>query len=111
MSAYVIAHLTVDDEVAYEGYVAGFFPILVRHGGRMLLADDNPEVLEGSAPQGRHVILEFPGSVEARAWYADPDYRRIQAIRIASSHAHLIGLGETPDALAQWIDEQEAVAG
>jgi uncharacterized protein (DUF1330 family) len=58
MAAYVIGYLTVHDWERYRKYGAGFFGPLEQYGGKALMAEDNLEVLEGTAP-GRHVILEF----------------------------------------------------
>ncbi|MYT29579.1 DUF1330 domain-containing protein [Streptomyces sp. MspMP-M5] len=48
--------------------------------GRFLAHGPPAEVVEGSWP-GSMVLIEFPGLVEARAWYASPAYQAILRLR------------------------------
>jgi uncharacterized protein (DUF1330 family) len=41
--------------------VAAFTPILAKHGGRLLAADEHPEVTEGQRDGHKVVLLAFPG--------------------------------------------------
>jgi uncharacterized protein (DUF1330 family) len=92
MSAYVVGYLTVHDWERYRAYGAGFFGPLTEYGGKVLMADDNLEVVEGAAA-GRHVILEFEDHDAARAWYHSQGYQDIAQHRRAASTAHFIGIG------------------
>ncbi len=44
------------------------------HGIKPLVVYGKMEALEGDAPYGM-VMLEFPDSASAKAWYRDPDYQ------------------------------------
>jgi uncharacterized protein (DUF1330 family) len=46
-------------------------------------------VLEGEAPAGRTVILEFPTRQAAIDWYRGADYTEIRKIREAASIARM----------------------
>lgn len=93
MTAFVVAHLTVHDWDRYRQYGAGFFAPLEQYGGKVLMAEDDLEVLEGSPPRGRHVILEFEDLDAARAWYHSPEYQETAKHRFAASTAHFVGIG------------------
>ena len=94
MSAYVIGHLTVHDWERYRAYGAGFFGPLEQYRGKVLMAEDNLEVVEGTA-SGRHVILEFEDCDAARAWYQSAEYQEVAQHRLAASTAHFIGIGNS----------------
>ncbi|WP_372786232.1 DUF1330 domain-containing protein [Phenylobacterium sp.] len=96
MSAYVVAELTIHDRTRYDRYAAGFLPTLGPFGGRLLAADEAPQVLEGAWPREKLVLIAFPDPEAARAWAASPAYRAIASDRTASSEAAVLlvrGLG------------------
>jgi uncharacterized protein (DUF1330 family) len=87
MSAYVVAQLSIHDRARYDRYAAGFFPTLQPFGGRLLAADERPQVLEGDWDRDKLVLIAFPDAASARAWAASPAYRTIAVDRLAGSEA------------------------
>ena len=85
MPAYVIAQLQVDDIDAYNEYATAMIPTVAPFGGRLLVAANDADVLEGAQPYPRTVIGEFPNAEAARSWYDSPAYVEIREKRIASS--------------------------
>jgi uncharacterized protein (DUF1330 family) len=85
MSAYVIAQISIHDRARYDRYVAGFMPVLQRHGGRLLVADEAPEVAEGRWDRDKLIVLAFPDRAAAKAWAESPDYRAISTDRVAAT--------------------------
>ena len=86
MSAYIIATYDVQDAAAYESYVPGVIPLLQKHGAEVLVADYEPQNLEGEA-RGVVVVLRFASTEAAQAWYDDPAYEPVRKIRLdASAH-------------------------
>lgn len=86
LPVYMLANLTIQDEVKYRDYAKGFFPILKRHEGEFITYDDNPHHFEGSAPRaGRVILFKFPSEAHARRWYEDPDYQAISEHRRAGT--------------------------
>jgi len=83
MSAYVIASYDVSDPQGYEDYVPGVVPLLEKHGAEVLVADFDAVRLEGE-PRSVYVVLRFDSEEAARAWYDDPEYEPVRAIRLAS---------------------------
>ncbi|MEH6701859.1 DUF1330 domain-containing protein [Parasphingorhabdus sp.] len=85
-SVHVIANVIIEDAARYHEYEQGFFPILKRHGGKIIALDDHCLTFEGEAPpRGRVVLLKFPDQTSATAWYNDPDYQALSEHRRAST--------------------------
>ncbi len=87
MSAYVLAHVNITNAEDFGKYTAQFAPTLVPYGGKVLIVEDNPDVLEGQWPPGRTVMIEFASVEQATAWYKSDRYQSISATRRASSDA------------------------
>lgn len=85
MTAYVVAQITVHDRVRYDRYAAAFLPTLKAFGGRLLAADEAPEVLEGTWGHGKLNIIAFPDKAAATAWAASGEYQAIVGDRLAAS--------------------------
>jgi uncharacterized protein (DUF1330 family) len=81
----VIAQLQVDDVEAYNEYARAMVPTVAPFGGRLLVAANDADVLEGAPPYPRTVIGEFETAAQARAWYESEAYQAIQPLRAGSS--------------------------
>ncbi len=83
MAAYVIAQLDVTDPAAYERYRAAAPATIAAAGGRYLARGGEVVALEGRHDGRRVVILEFPTTGAARAWYDGEAYRLARELRRA----------------------------
>jgi uncharacterized protein (DUF1330 family) len=95
MTAYWIAHVTVTDPEAYQGYQALAPAAFAAHGARFLARGGAHEVLEGPVLD-RHVVIEFPSLAAARACYQSAEYQAARARREGAAVAHVViveGLG------------------
>jgi uncharacterized protein (DUF1330 family) len=83
MSAYVLFdNVEVRDPAALAEYAKEAAKIVAEHGGRYVVLDAVPAVWEGENPGLRNVVLmEFPDVESAQAWYDDPAYQPLKAIR------------------------------
>jgi uncharacterized protein (DUF1330 family) len=90
MPAYVIAMVDVKDPVRYEDYRKLVLPTITAFGGRFIARGGRTEVLEGTLPAGRMVIVEFPSLERAKDWWASPEYAEARAIRQATSEGTLV---------------------
>lgn len=90
MSAYIVVSVEITDPIRYEDYRKTVLPTIEAYGGRFLVRGGKMEVLEGSRPQRRIVIVEFPSSERARAWWHSPEYAAPKALRQATSHTEMI---------------------
>jgi len=66
--AYVIAEIAVTDSVGYRGYLAAISPIVERFHGTYLVRAGKTLQIEGASPNGRIVVIAFPGFAAAKAF-------------------------------------------
>lgn len=97
MTAYLIATMDVHDPKGYEEYRAEVPAFIAKHGGGYVVRGGAAEVVEGSWPDGRIVVLDFPDYAAAQAFYADPDYQPVAAIRHRTATSHLWLVDGVPD--------------
>ncbi|MDU8910425.1 DUF1330 domain-containing protein [Aestuariicoccus sp. MJ-SS9] len=91
MTVYVIGQLDIHDPEGYRAYLDGFAPSFERHGGTLLASSAQPtHVLEGHWDAPRTVVMSFPDMDHARAWYDDPEYRALCAIRERTARTNLV---------------------
>ena len=97
MPAYLIAQLTVTDPATFEAYRAAVPTVIARHGGRYLVRGGALEVLEGSLPHQRLVVLAFDDMAAARRFYESPDYRKILPRRLAAAAGPVVLVEGMPE--------------
>jgi uncharacterized protein (DUF1330 family) len=90
MSAYVIGQVTVHDSAEYEKYLAGFMDAFAPFDGHVLVAANDVDVLEGTWPRARTVVLEFPSMEHAQRWYKSPAYQSIAQHRFKAATSNII---------------------
>ena len=90
MSAYMVIHNTVTDPAMMEQYVPKAVETLTAHGAEILVVSDEATVVEGSPPFPRTIILKFPSSEAAKAWYDSPEYREALPLRLQSSQGFVV---------------------
>jgi uncharacterized protein (DUF1330 family) len=90
MPAYLIAEIEVTDPALYERYKPLAAAAIAAGGGRYLVRGGETVALEGAAPAGRLVILEFPNAAAARAFYDGPDYAEARRIRERAAKSRVI---------------------
>jgi uncharacterized protein (DUF1330 family) len=90
MSAYLIfMREKTLDERELAAYSKDVPPTLAGHPGKVLALYGAHEDLEGAATEGT-VILEFPTSEAAKAWYDSPAYRKVREHRFKGAKYHVI---------------------
>jgi uncharacterized protein (DUF1330 family) len=90
MSAYVVVNVTVTDPGPYETYKQMAPPTIAAFGGRYLARGGATEVKEGDWHPNRLVILEFPDSAAARAWWESSEYAPGKALRQTCAQTQLV---------------------
>jgi len=93
MSAYIIAHVEVHDPQEYGRYLSGFMDAFEPFDGRILVATDDVEVLEGEWPQVRTIVMEFPSRDLAREWYQSEQYQKVARHRFLAAKTSMILVG------------------
>nr|BFE81933.1 hypothetical protein GCM10020093_045340 [Planobispora longispora] len=76
MTVYAVAQISIHDRQRYDKYVAGFMDVLVKYGGRLLAAQENPEVVEGEWPHEKIILLSFEDRRAFEVWAGSPSIRR-----------------------------------
>lgn len=82
MTAYLMGRLRVKDWSWYREYRSVTEPLVAEHGGLYLVKGGEGETLEGSEPPGdATVLIVFPDRASILAWYQDPRYAPMKALR------------------------------
>ncbi|MEQ8798135.1 MAG: DUF1330 domain-containing protein [Salinisphaeraceae bacterium] len=91
---YVIFTEVINDQAAYDAYVEKALPTIIESGGKPLVIQDDPEVIEGQWHGPRTVILEFESVAAARSWYKSAGYQAVVGERHAAAEANAVIVGE-----------------
>src|SRR5262245_59709861 len=86
---YVIFTEQVRDRAGLEAYLQKAVPIVLAAGGRPLVADDNPEPVEGEWHGNRTVVLEFDSVDAPRSWYRSAGDQAILGERQAATDSNV----------------------
>ena len=85
MAAYLIVRVNVTNPEQYDKYKLLTPAAIEAHGGRFIVRGGEHYVLEGEADDRRIVVLEFPTSDAARAFYNSPEYTEAKAVRAGAA--------------------------
>jgi uncharacterized protein (DUF1330 family) len=89
-SAYIIAHVDVTDPVQYEEYKKFSSAAMLAHGAEVCVRGGKVEVLEGEWAPARLVVLKFPTSTAAKAFYDSAEYALARNARAHAAHMRMI---------------------
>lgn len=87
MAAYVYVELEVTDPAGYSEYSKLAIPTIVQFGGKVLVAGENIEGLEGDWHPKRIVVLEFENMEQAKRWYNSSEYEPLKHMRFKAAHS------------------------
>ena len=87
---YMIFTEDIRDEAGISAYARQAIPTIVQAGGRVIVADDAPELIEGSWHGKRTVVLEFDSVAAARNWYGSPEYQQMVSLRHAAADSNVV---------------------
>lgn len=99
MTVYAIAQITIHDRARYDRYVAGFMPVLIQYGGRLLAADEQPELVQGSWDRDKIIVMEFHDRDSFHRWSSSDEYQAISKDRLAATEGTVLlvhGLSTAP---------------
>jgi len=90
--AYYVIDVRITDPERIKPYQLAVEKTFTAYGGRLIVAGGQVDPLEGDAPLGKIVILQFPSMEQARAWHDSPEYQAIIGYRhaAADSRAYLV---------------------
>lgn len=86
MAVYFIFQGVIKDaEKLNNEYLPKAMETMASYELEVLVAEDNPEVIEGQVDLPRTVVLKFKSRDEAKAWYNSPDYQAIVGVRLEAA--------------------------
>jgi uncharacterized protein (DUF1330 family) len=65
-------------------------PTIGEGGGKAIVADTNPQVIEGDWHGNQTVVLEFESVEAARAWYESEGYQNAAKMRQAAADSNAV---------------------
>lgn len=81
MEAYLIIFQTITDVEKFKTeYIPRTFPLLLKHSGTPIVADMEPEIVQGNPPNSV-AIIKFPSKQAAQDFLNDPDYQAVKEIQ------------------------------
>lgn len=87
MTVYAVVQLKFTNRDAYAHYQSRFMEVMRQFKGRLLAADEAPQVLEGSWDRDKVVLMSFPDEAAFREWAFSPQYQEISKDRKAGAEA------------------------
>lgn len=90
MPAYVIAEVEVTNPAGYETYRPLAGASVARYGGKFIVRGGSAELIEGTPPPARMVVIEFADIDAAKRWYNSPEYQEALKVRLANSRGRVL---------------------
>jgi uncharacterized protein (DUF1330 family) len=87
---YVILTEEIHDPVAMAEYAVSSTAPLMEFGGRVLVVDEDVEVLEGEWHGTRTVVVEFDSVERAHEWYDSDRYQASLPLRQAAAECNVV---------------------
>jgi uncharacterized protein (DUF1330 family) len=79
--AYVISAVEgFGDGATVKRYGSLAGPSIEHHGGKFIVSNTEPVIVEGDSPSRHLSVVEFPSIEHARTWYDSPEYAEARAI-------------------------------
>ena len=85
MTVYALAQIRIHDRPRYDRYLGRFMPVLQQYGGRLLAADEGPDVIEGDWTYQKVILMSFLDRAAFERWSRSPEYLEISADRVAAA--------------------------
>jgi uncharacterized protein (DUF1330 family) len=99
MGVYIIAQLKFTDRASYRRYQDAFHGVFAQFNGKLLVADEEPRVLEGTWERDKVVVLGFPSEEEALRFQNSAEYRAIARDRRSGADATVLLVRQFPSNL------------
>lgn len=90
MPTYIVSRVNIHDLDSMTSYFGGAPETVEAYGGKYLARTNDLTHLEGDEQIDRMVVLEFPDTESARAWYDSQEYRPLRDQRWSAADAKII---------------------
>jgi len=81
MTVYLIAAIDRKDLATYARYESDGLESIQKYGVEALAVSDTPELIEGTLPSQRVVLLKFKDRTALDQWYQSPEYQKAVQLR------------------------------
>ena len=95
MTAYMIAHIMVNDAELWQVYLGAVGETLAPFGGELLVRGENAVVLTGQHGFERMAVLQFPDRDALNGWYNSDAYQELAKTRIQAADVLFIAYDAT----------------
>jgi len=104
MTVYALAQFTIHNRERYNRYVSNFADLYLGKvvdssapfGGALLVAEENPQTVEGVWPFTKVILISFPDKKTFSTWMNSEAYQQISKDREAGTEGSVLllqGLG------------------
>ena len=87
--AFLVVEVKINDPEGIKPYQLAVEETFAPFGGNRIVAGGRVDVLEGDAPKGVIVIVQFPSMEQAHAWHDSPEYKAIIGYRHAAAESRI----------------------
>jgi uncharacterized protein (DUF1330 family) len=87
---YVIVTEAIHDPEGMKAYARAAVPTIGESGGKAIVHDTTPQVIEGEWHGNQTVVLEFESVEAARAWYESEGYQKAAKMRQAAADSNAV---------------------
>ena len=89
--AYVVSAVEgFVNEVTVRRYAELTGPAIEHFGGRFIVSNAEPVVVEGESPSGHLSMVEFPSIEHAKAWYDSAEYAKARTLTPATFRGRVL---------------------
>ena len=88
----MILDIEIHDPEGFKEYRARVPALIAKHGGEYLVRGGESEVIEGSWRPRRLVLFRFPDRRAIRAFFEDPAYAELNAIRQKTCETSIVAV-------------------
>lgn len=81
MAAFLVGHITVNDNELWQEYVSGVRESLAPFDSRIIFRGQLIEVLAGEHEHNLVVVIEFPDQSTLNNWYGSEKYQTLIPLR------------------------------
>lgn len=85
MAAYFLWHNRIVDSEKMQDYLSKALVTMAPYHPELVVFDEQTQIVEGSAPGPRTIVIKFDSRETAMAWYNSPAYREFLPLRLEAT--------------------------
>lgn len=94
MAAYLVFHNRIHNAEKMQEYVPKSLETLAPYHPEILIFDEHSQVIEGTTPWPRTIVIKFDSREVAMAWYNSPAYQAVLPLRLAAMEGFAVLVDE-----------------